>query len=158
MKWLLALAALPLAAQVHEQCRACHSDQFEEFQQHKHFTAKLSCDICHGSSEKHRTASGAAPVDRVAASFEQPAVCGTCHAAQAKQYIASRHGVVTMAKSETRAAACTTCHGVHSLRTAALRLNQCQRCHASMKPAHPKVEGKADCFSCHSPHSLVAKK
>ena len=158
MRLLALLAALPLAAQVHELCRACHSDQFEDFQQHKHFAKGLSCDACHGTSEKHRLASGAAPVDKVAASWDQPAVCGGCHTAARKEYSASRHGVLTLAKSETRAAACTTCHGVHALRTASVRLNQCQRCHTSMKAPHPAVEASTDCFSCHSPHSLVARK
>ncbi|MBL8173567.1 MAG: cytochrome c3 family protein [Bryobacterales bacterium] len=161
MMWLVLLLGLALQGQeTAKVCAACHTDPFEELQTHKHFAKSVFCDTCHGASEQHRNAVGATPPDKVAAPEHQPGLCGTCHPGQRKSYEASKHGVLVMAKSKTRAASCGTCHGVHSARTAAAMLRQCERCHASL-PASCKKEtaevGKLACAGCHEPHGLARR-
>jgi hypothetical protein len=112
-----------------EFCAPCHSEQVADFQNHAHFKKGLSCDACHGPSVKHRTSTGAVPPDRVAAPDEVPALCGGCHSAELKEFLESKHGQLVMARSKVKAANCTTCHGVHSLR-------------------------KPQCLSCHGKHTL----
>jgi hypothetical protein len=153
---LLLAWSLPAVAQkTHELCTACHSEQVTDFQSHTHFKAGLSCDACHGPSQKHRAAQGAAPPDRVAAPDEVPALCGGCHAVQHKQFVPSKHGQLVAARSKVRAANCGTCHGVHNLRSASQIQQQCQRCHASLPASHPKMAA-ASCMSCHAKHTLKA--
>jgi hypothetical protein len=143
-----------LAAQkTHEYCAPCHPEQVSDFRSHPHFRKHLDCDACHGASEKHRTASGAAAPDRVAAPDQVPALCGACHQPAAKEYSAGRHGRLVLARARTRAANCTTCHGVHNLRTFAAMQQQCRRCHASLSAGHPRT-GDAACTSCHRGHTL----
>jgi cytochrome c7-like protein len=155
--WLLCL--VPVYAQkVHELCRNCHTEQFEDFQKHKHFAKGLSCDACHGPSAEHRAANGAAPPDRVAAADQQPALCGACHPAPAKAYSSSKHGQLVLARSEKKAASCTLCHGIHAQRTSEQMKAQCERCHAQLVPGHPKFAAQALCVSCHPGHTLLAKK
>jgi hypothetical protein len=154
---LLLLCALPLLAQkTHEFCASCHSEQVADFQTHPHFQKGLSCDACHGPSVKHRTSIGAVPPDRVAAPDEVPALCGGCHASEQKEYLASKHGKLVMARSKVKAANCATCHGVHNPRTASQTQAQCQRCHAALPSPHPAVAAKASCMGCHARHTLVA--
>ena len=154
----LALALPILAQKPHEFCVACHSEQVGDFQTHPHFQKALSCDACHGPSVKHRTSTGAVAPDRVAAPDEVPALCGTCHVAQRKEYEGSKHGKLVLAQSKTRAANCVTCHGTHSLRTAPQREQQCQKCHASLPASHPATAASGSCFTCHAKHTLAAKK
>jgi hypothetical protein len=127
----LYLLLLLLAQKTHEFCAPCHSEQVADFQTHPHFQKGLSCDACHGPSVKHRTSTGAVPPDRVAAPDEVPALCGGCHAAEAKEFLDSKHGKLVMARSKVKAANCTTCHGVHNLRMP-----------------------QASCMSCHNKHTL----
>jgi hypothetical protein len=155
---LLLLSAPAFAQKVHELCRACHTEQFEDFQSHPHFSKGLSCDACHGGSAAHRAANGAAPPDQVAAPDQQPALCGACHPAPAKAYSASAHGKLVLARAGKKAASCTVCHGIHSLRTAVQMKAQCERCHAQLVPGHPKFAAQTLCAACHSGHSLSAKK
>jgi hypothetical protein len=147
MSWYLLL--LLLAQKTHEFCAPCHSEQIADLQTHAHFRKGLSCDACHGPSLKHRTSTGAVPPDRVAAPDEVPALCGSCHSIEQKEYLESKHGKLVMARSKVKAANCTTCHGVHNLRQP-----QCQRCHATLASAHPAVAAEASCMSCHSKHTL----
>ena len=159
MRTLLLLLALPLLAQkTHEFCSACHTEQVADFQTHKHFQKGLSCDACHGPSVKHRASTGAVSPDRVAAPDEVPALCGGCHAGQQKQFLASKHGALVMARSKVKAANCVTCHGVHDLRTTRQTWQQCQKCHATLPAAHPAIAAEASCVSCHSGHTLLAAK
>ena len=159
----LFLLALPLAAQpTHDLCSACHQTPVEDFQKHKHFASKLSCDACHGPSTAHRESQGDTAPDKVAGPTEQPAVCGACHTAQAKEYRASKHGQLVIARSEKRAATCTMCHGNHALRSFAGMEAQCMRCHselpASCKQTPPTAAAKLSCVNCHGKHTLVARK
>ena len=103
MKYLLlALYASSLFAQkTHEFCAPCHAEQVGDFQTHPHFAKGLSCDACHGQSVKHRTSTGAASPDRVAAPDEVPALCGTCHPAQKKEYLTTKHATLVMSHSSS---------------------------------------------------------
>ena len=158
---LLAAASCLYAQPLHELCGACHSEPATDFQDHPHFAGGVNCDSCHGESKAHREATGHKPPDRVAGPTEQPAVCGKCHEGISKQYTASKHGQLVMARAEKRAAACTTCHGTHVLRMPAAMEAQCNRCHTSLPASckKPPPDGKAAkpvCVSCHSPHTLSA--
>jgi hypothetical protein len=127
--------AAALAAQpVHELCSACHAEQVADFEPHPHFAKKLSCDICHGRSEKHMKAVGSAPPDRVAAPDEVPALCGTCHAPQLKEYSPTAHAKLVLARAKTKAPNCASCHGYHGPRPAKA---QCSRCHMETPKTAP---------------------
>jgi hypothetical protein len=143
-------------------CAACHSEPATDFQTHPHFEGGVDCDACHGESKAHREATGHKPPDQVAAPREQAAVCGRCHEAAGKEYVASKHGQLVMARSEKRAAACTTCHGTHAERSRVAMETQCNRCHtelpAACKKAPPQDKlRKPVCASCHAPHSLARR-
>ena len=154
--WLLVLTAAVLVGQkTHEYCAPCHAEQVGDLETHPHFAKGLSCDACHGQSVKHRTSTGAASPDRVAAPDEVPALCGTCHPAQKKEYLNTKHAALVLARSATKSANCATCHGVHSLRSAKQTQQQCQKCH-TMLPASCKPE--QSCASCHVPHTMTAKR
>ncbi|MCC6539906.1 MAG: cytochrome c3 family protein [Bryobacterales bacterium] len=163
---LLALAGVAAYAQqpkLHEVCGACHTEAAADFQEHIHFsTESLQCDACHGESQPHREATGHKPPDRVAGPAEQPAVCGRCHTTVRKEYETSKHWQRIEARSEKRAAACTTCHGTHAVRAPAAMAAQCNRCHtelpASCKREPALVNGKPVCASCHSPHGLSVRR
>lgn len=151
---LLLVLALPLGAQkTHEYCAACHGEQVEQFSSHKHFRAGLNCDACHGASVAHRGSTGGVAPDRIAAPEEVPALCGACHTAPRKEFAASKHGKLVLAKA--KAANCATCHGVHGLRTAPQREAQCARCHTGL-PASCKA--RTACASCHAGHTLVVRR
>jgi Cytochrome c3 len=154
--FLLVVTLPGLAQKTHEFCASCHSEQVADFQTHPHFQKGLSCDACHGASVKHRTSTGAVPPDRVAAPDEVPALCGGCHGAEQKEYLASAHGKLVVSRSKTKAANCATCHGVHNLRNAKQTQLQCGRCHAMLAASHPAVTAGASCMSCHAKHTLVA--
>jgi hypothetical protein len=161
---LVLLAAIPLfaAEPLQELCRACHSEQVERFSAHPHFARGMSCDACHGPSAAHRKAAGGAAPDRISAPDETPALCGSCHPAARKEFTGSKHGLLVLARSRTRAANCTTCHGVHDLRTATQTEAQCAKCHAA-PPARCLVpparrSAAVSCVNCHAKHTLAAKR
>jgi hypothetical protein len=165
MVWIaiVAFLTIPLAAQpIQEACAPCHTTQVEDFKKHKHPAAGLSCDACHGASSSHRDSQGMVAPDKVAGPTEQPVVCGACHTAQAKDYRASKHGQLVMARSEKRSATCTMCHGNHALRGFSAMEGQCNRCHAelpaSCKQPPPATNARLSCANCHHKHTLVAKK
>ena len=160
---LLALAALAvclaLAQKVHEACMACHNEQVQDFKSHPHFEKGLSCDACHGKSEKHRAATGGAPPDKVAAPDEQPALCGACHTSQSKSFLASKHGKLIAEHAKVKAPSCGTCHGTHALRAAKAMEAQCSRCHSALPAsckAAPVRTAKVSCAGCHDPHTSLA--
>ncbi|MBM3774403.1 MAG: hypothetical protein FJW37_04490 [Acidobacteria bacterium] len=155
---LLLLCALPAASQkTHEICAPCHSGQVAEFQTHPHFAKDLSCDACHGPSVNHRTSTGAAAPDRVAAPEEVPALCGGCHPGEGQAFAASKHAAALMRRARPRAPSCGTCHGVHEARAAATIERACGRCHLELSALH---SGKmaARCLGCHARHTLAAAK
>lgn len=159
---LLCLIALPAAAQkTHDYCMACHSEHVSDFQSHPHFAKGLSCDMCHGQSTKHREAAGGAAPDRVAAPDEVPALCGTCHAGQHKEYLVSKHAKLVLSRARVRSANCGTCHGVHYPRTARQVEQRCAQCHSSLPDAcraEPVAKtAKVSCVNCHSQHTLAKK-
>ncbi|MBI4905378.1 MAG: cytochrome c3 family protein [Acidobacteria bacterium] len=150
-------------AQLGRNCTPCHSEQVDDVRGHKHGAAGVTCEVCHGASQKHRDALGAAAPDKVAGPDEVPALCGGCHTGQLKDYALSRHGKIVAAKSEQRAANCATCHGVHAARNVVAMKRQCDRCHASLPQACTRAgvaatAGRLVCASCHAPHTLARVK
>jgi hypothetical protein len=163
---ILSLAlTIPIAAQeaAHEACAPCHSTQAEEWESHIHRDKNVSCSSCHGKSTEHANAAGAIAPEIVAGPTEQPKVCGACHTTEAKEFQASSHGKLIMARSrEKQAPYCTTCHDNHAQRTWTGVLQQCNRCHEEL-PASCKQEpaaktAKVECANCHEKHNLAAKK
>lgn len=159
MLWVaLMLAAGAAAQEIGSQCLPCHSEHVDDVRGHKHGAKGLSCEVCHGESEKHRKAVGAAPPDRVAAPDEVPALCGTCHAAQKQAYANSSHGKLVKEQGKARGAHCGSCHGTHAARWESAMEKQCGRCHAVLpqacKAQPAKANAKLACASCHEPHSL----
>ncbi len=148
MMWLvwLVLAQQPV---VHEQCRQCHTEAAADAESHPHFAKGVSCDACHGASEKHRAASGHVAPDRVAVRAQVPALCGSCHPAEKKSYETSRHWVAL--QEGGRSAQCATCHGNHSLKSARALQATCERCHSQ----RPEACGKEKCSTCHAPHAFA---
>jgi hypothetical protein len=94
--------------------------------------------------------------DRVAAPHQLAELCGTCHAEQAKGFLASRHGELVQANE--RAPNCGTCHDVHRLRPTVAMRRRCITCHkerpeaCAAAPAEAKF--KLDCANCHTPHEF----
>jgi hypothetical protein len=161
---ILAIATLLAAAPAQEmgaRCTPCHSEHLEGLKAHKHFAVRVGCEVCHGSSQKHRDASGGAAPDRVAAPEQVPALCGGCHEKARREYSPSRHGKVVLAAGRLRAASCGTCHGVHEPRSIAAMKRQCDRCHSSL-PAACQVNRAAQpqalpCAGCHDLHTLAKR-
>ena len=143
------LALLLLLA---EPCAPCHNEQIADVAAHKHGAKSVTCVVCHGASEKHRTATGAVPPDKVAAPDEVPALCGTCHAIEKKAYLTSKHSKLVLERSKVKSANCATCHGVHAIQKPEAR---CARCHAAL-PASCKPG--ATCTSCHVRHTMSSKQ
>jgi hypothetical protein len=154
---LLFVFALAIGAQDNP-CAACHGEPVDDFKTHKHATAGLNCTSCHGSSEKHRAATGSAPPDRVAAPNEVAGLCGQCHGSQRKEYETSAHAKVYASGRNVRTANCNTCHGHHALRSFAAMANACGRCHGELPAAckqPPKSTAvKVSCMNCHAKHTL----
>ena len=161
MRWVLLLAlSLPLMAQekVHVLCQQCHSEAASDVESHPHFAKGVSCDACHGKSEKHRLASGNVAPDRVATREQVAALCGSCHPSQRKSYETSKHW--TALQAGAKSAQCATCHGNHALRSIQAMQASCERCHAARPAAcsgAPKVSAKLRCAGCHEPHGFAKK-
>ncbi|MBM3763154.1 MAG: hypothetical protein FJW36_23285 [Acidobacteria bacterium] len=160
MTWLL-LLALAQAAPIHEACKQCHTEPAADVESHPHFAKNISCDTCHGPSEKHRAASGHVAPDRIATREAVPPLCGTCHPTQLKSYQTSKHW--TALQASTKSPQCATCHGNHALRSAKAIETSCSRCHTTRPAAcaaTPNQTAKVTCAGCHTPHgfSKVAPK
>jgi hypothetical protein len=140
---------------VHTLCQQCHTEAAADVESHPHFAKSVSCDACHGSSEKHRAASGHVAPDRVAVREQVPPLCGSCHPAQRKSYDASPHAASL--RSGGKPVHCASCHGNHALRAVRAIESSCQRCHAALPAAcsaNPPRAAKLRCAGCHNPHSL----
>lgn len=104
------------------------------------------------ASEKTNKASASA---RVAHPEVDPAQdCSTCHAAQYKQWDASRHA--------TGGVLCVVCHGSLSENFVKVpAITRCEGCHAA-QVENLEVSASARkgnrCFVCHSPHTLKVKR
>ena len=101
-----------------------------------------NCVDCHGS---HEMAKGIDPNSR-ANKQHIAAMCGSCHAAIAKTYEQSVHGVA-VARGSTEAPVCTDCHGEHTIRKA----------RAPDSPVAPANVSEKVCSPCHSSVRLSAK-
>lgn len=143
---------------LHQVCGVCHTTVAQDFRSHPHLEQGLDCNVCHGESQAHRDAAGAAPPDRVAAPHQVPALCGTCHVEQHESFQASRHGVLVAAME--RAPHCGTCHDVHRVRSARAIERRCNNCHqdlpAACSEAPPAgVDAAVSCAACHQPHEFA---
>ena len=163
MRYWLFLLALSLSAQVHELCQACHNEAAGDVESHPHFKKNVSCDSCHGASEKHRLANGGVAPDKIATREQVPVLCGSCHVAQRQSYDISRHAAVLVAGGKS--AQCATCHGNHALRPLAAMAARCQSCHTTLPAAcsaKPPVKStgaaKVSCAGCHAPHAFAKPK
>ncbi len=150
-----------LAQDIGLRCTPCHSEHLADLKSHKHFAARVGCEVCHGSSQKHRDAVGGAAPDQVAAPEQVPALCGSCHEKALKEYTQSVHSSLVLAAGRVRAAGCGTCHGVHQSKSIAAMKQQCDRCHKDL-PAACQTTGavsrqKLICASCHNPHTLARR-
>lgn len=156
MRYLLLLIALNASAQVHQLCKPCHTEAAGDVESHPHFAKQVSCDACHGTSEKHRLAVGGAAPDKVATREQVPVLCGGCHVAERKSYETSKHFTVLAAGNKS--AHCATCHGNHAPRPLAALAARCQTCHTGLPPAcsaKPTVTAKVSCAACHVPHGFA---
>ena len=162
MKGLVFLWALAVSGQVHQLCQPCHTEAASDVESHPHFKKNVSCDACHGASEKHRLAAGGAAPDKVATREQVPVLCGSCHLAERRSYETSRHAAVLAAGSKS--AQCATCHGNHALRPLAAMAARCQSCHATLpaacaaKSAAASAVSKVSCAGCHAPHAFAKPK
>lgn len=155
MNLLLLLLLAQQQPAIHEACRQCHTEAASDVESHPHFAKGVSCASCHGTSEKHRAASGHAAPDRVAVREQVPALCGSCHPAQLKSFAASAHWAKLQAGEKSPQ--CATCHGNHSLRSARAIETSCQRCHTELPAAcaaAPKAVAKVRCAGCHAIHEF----
>ena len=105
--------------------------------------AKLECAACHAEL---------ASQDFPHAEKLKPVECGSCHAAERKQYEESTHGVAA-ARGNGHAPTCKECHGTHDVtrvadpRSATYALNVaelCGRCHRPGVPARLAASTPAD--------------
>lgn len=156
--WVL-FWAMAASAQVHQLCQPCHTEAAGDVESHPHFAKKVSCDACHGTSEKHRLAAGGAAPDKVATREQVPVLCGGCHVSERKSYDTSRHAAVLVAGSKS--AQCATCHGNHALRQLSAMATRCQSCHTKLPSAcsaAPRVAAKVSCAGCHPQHTFAKPK
>lgn len=160
MKWLLFfLVAVASAQTFHQLCQPCHTEAAGDVESHPHFKKNVSCDSCHGTSEKHRLAAGGAAPDKVATREQVPVLCGGCHVAERKSYETSQHAAVLRAGHKS--AQCATCHGNHAPRPLAAMAARCQTCHPTLPAAcsaKPTVTAKVSCAGCHAVHGFAKPK
>lgn len=149
------------AALAADPCLACHEERtpavIAPWKASAHRGAGVTCAVCHGDSPDANHAA-----DRIRVSA---AVCGKCHADQARQHAASRHGIGFRAgqgctrnlpRTPVLLSQCTSCHESDSAeprtraecarflgQSAEMQRQGCTACH--------KVEERCD--TCHLPHS-----
>jgi hypothetical protein len=137
-------------ANIEKTCNHCHSDlEFvkqhalgasipsEEFERSVHGqTGEVTCTSCHGS---HNLRSLIDPKSTIFRS-NIPQTCGSCHPDITKQFVESIHGVLA-ARGRTDSPTCTTCHGIHGIKTKLdpdspvnerrIAMTTCPQCHAA---------------------------
>jgi cytochrome c3-like protein len=138
--WLCLTGALlfynnaKIAAQVEDNCIACHSRQKDRvgevvsiYKTSTHGKMNIGCDGCHGGdpsqTEKARAHTGhfiARPDTN--ATLE---MCGNCHRQPLEFFKASRHFV---AKPNVKRLDCVECHGVHGIGAASESFRWAQFC------------------------------
>ncbi len=163
---LLALPAVPTAAQSDVSCSDCHTAEAGELLQSVHRADQVSCADCHGGSATYRATAEqrqAGAFDHGAgftgkpSRFEVPEKCARCHsdvekmnpyglpADQLARYRTSAHGKAIFNKHDANAAVCTDCHGVHTI----------QRSSDPRSWTHPR-NVPATCGRCHGDAALMA--
>lgn len=159
-----ALVAFAAAASAGDEgCGVCHGAERVSFEKSIHRGAAVGCVVCHGGDptavESKELAHSAAKGFRGRLERRDVAlVCGTCHADVARMrpyglrtdalaaYGISHHGKAMLAKSDSEAATCTDCHGVHDV--------------LSVKdPASPAFHRNvpATCGKCHGDDALMKR-
>jgi hypothetical protein len=132
-------------------CSRCHSDK-EFVKQHAlgagpspgelfkgsvhEMTGEVTCTSCHGS---HNLRSLIDPQSSIFRS-NIPQTCGECHPDIMKQFVDSIHGVLA-ARGRSDSPTCTTCHGIHGIKTKVdpdspvnerrIAMTTCPQCHAA---------------------------
>lgn len=175
-------------------CSRCHSDK-EFVRQHAlgtglspgelfkgsvhEQTGEVSCTSCHGS---HNLRSLIDPKSTIFRS-NIPQTCGNCHPQITEAFSSSIHGVLA-ARGRTDSPTCTTCHGIHGIKTKVdpdspvnekrIALTTCPQCHAAeriskqygfsqVKSYYDSFHGlsyqggdtySANCASCHGVHDI----
>jgi DmsE family decaheme c-type cytochrome len=169
-----------------EVCFACHDASAErpvlpilatqhgvKFDERTPMGSSRECQTCHGPSAAHiADPANVRPPVRFGEEFPhegQNAACLGCHQGGAQiNWSGSAHDVNHVS--------CGTCHTIHAKRdlvrqtdirpNAIFKENQtraCFTCHQEQRSlayrpfAHPVMEGKMDCTSCHNPHGSMAE-
>jgi cytochrome b subunit of formate dehydrogenase/nitrate/TMAO reductase-like tetraheme cytochrome c subunit len=99
-----------------------------------------------------------------------PALCGTCHAEELKQYMTSVHGKEVLQNKHPWAAVCSDCHSAHGVErpsedsTRLAIIKNCGTCHqANLESYRQTYHGQvttlgyaytAKCFDCHGSHTI----
>lgn len=131
--------------------------------------ANLPCTACHAAYAEipHKTA----PMTAAQWRQQTPALCGSCHAASLKDYLASVHGEAGAGISNVNAAVCTDCHTAHGVvppQSTAARIGitrNCIACHAKASASYAETyhgqifaldyANTATCADCHRGHAIL---
>lgn len=143
------LAALPVLAEVPNQCIECHqSDElysrypklhryYQEWVGSVHSQKGVTCNDCHrgqaGAGNAELAHTGIYPVGDPNSSLHftnQPETCGACHDDKQRDFEESKHYGALM-EGATPAPTCTTCHPAMNKRPTyqLIVLNACGNCH-----------------------------
>ena len=138
-------------ANIARTCNQCHSDK-EFVRQHvlgmgpppgelfagsvHAKSGEVTCTNCHGSHDLR------SQIDPKSMIFRSniPQTCGSCHPDITEQFIGSVHGVLA-ARGRSDSPTCTTCHGIHGIKTKVdpdspvnerrIAMTTCPECHAA---------------------------
>jgi len=159
----LSFLLLGIPAMAADTCQECHKTQggpsaklVEDFQNDVHALRGLSCADCHGGDPKDLEMTAMDPQKGFRGHIvrnEIPKLCASCHADanymrrfnpniptdQYTKYLVSQHGKLN-ATGDQKVAVCTSCHGVHGIRSKDDSLSPvfltnapktCAKCHAN---------------------------
>lgn len=138
-------------ANIEKTCNRCHSDtrfvkdhalgagptpgELFELSIHGQ-TGEVTCASCHGSHDLRSL------IDPQSSIFRSNVTqtCGVCHPEIAKEFEESIHGVLA-ARGRSESPTCTTCHGIHGIKTKVapespvnerrIAMTTCPQCHAA---------------------------
>jgi hypothetical protein len=154
-----AFAAVPGGAD--DSCEGCHGNSeyfvraphinayYRDWLGSPHRAAGVTCSQCHGGDPQASDAAAAhagviKPTSPASPLFyrRQPDTCGTCHRANAEQFVTSRHFAALM--DQQNAPTCTTCHGSMSRRPYSRDIvtGACATCHGA-GAEHPAPDAVA---------------
>jgi len=99
-------------------------------------SGEVTCTSCHGSHDLR------SQIDPKSMIFRSniPQTCGSCHPDITEQFMESIHGVLA-ARGRSDSPTCTTCHGIHGIKTRVdpdspvserrIAMTTCPQCHAA---------------------------